>query len=1485
MLKRTIGILLILALAAGLVPGMGVTAKAEEYKLYVSGVQVTSDAPSGAGWAYEASTNTLTLNGYSYAGEGIAKDQYEVYAGILYRAKMNLTIVLEGSNTITMSEKPNDSSAGIYSTVGKITIKGSGSLTVTGGNAGSDSYGIYARQSLVEIQGGTVNATGGAAVLSQYGKSAGLAGAGITVSGGTVVALGGEAAEKGQSIGIDSDGELTIEGGSTVASGKTYGMTNVIYTGGSLVASGLKSAVNSKARNKEAGTGWTDAAGTQGAAEIPASNDWKDISSYLKVQFPAGAAPQPQPEPQPEPEPEPQPEPQPDAALEKIKAFVKRCYKLILNRDADEGGLNGWSSALKDKTAAAAQIIDGFVSSDEFKNRNLSAGESVDILYKTMLDRAADEGGKAGWVDALNQGYTLKHIINGFCTSSEFATICKGFDIEPGTVSVDPVNPQPGDDTPRGKIEAFVKRCYSLILGREADADGLKGWSDALEQRTAAAAQIIDGFVRSDEFVNRNLSSGEKVDILYNTMLGRAADEAGRAGWVDALGQGFTLQHIINGFCGSQEFTTICDNYGIVAGSVAVSGAVYNRVAIDPNASTDEMLQAEVEEKLDKPVVSATVTAAEDGTMQADGFGQLSGKIITIKVNMNKVPGANRYFVAPLRRVAPGNNLASFEKTGEGTMPTVVMEEGQKPMFETSEGLTEVGPNGETITQDQDKITIEKKVCVLPEEQWSTANKMTQMACYKENENIVIEAQAYSQKETNTGYDIKQSDYVYIEIPATESSKGKTYTETGEQGGSTECEHEYHWVKKDEKDHEYKCSKCNDVKETAPHVLYAKANADGNGTHAACIICDYDEAGDDTGLDVMSVPKVKRIKRKKLKMKMTVKVTAEKSSGKIHISKVKIYKQDETEAIGAAELTDAMAVSKTDNAVVYDIKDEAVTWSGGKPDSVDNLYGAVEYKIGDDERDFITEKVKVEDESADPKPAITEAKKDTQKEEAEYKLKVTQPEGVEEIVSAQAYKNEETASCGDVKLTDSMILSKDDASVLYGFKAGDVSWSGDKPASGDAVSFDVKYKLTDDADEYVTEKKKAEEESESPAPVDAMAKIRSFVSRCYRLILNREPDEEGLEAWSKFLKDKTATAAQIIDGFVRSPEYVLRNLSNGESVDILYRTMLDREADADGRAGWVTALSQGYSLQNIIDGFCGSAEFTGLCREYDIEAGRIGAPTPASPDTPRGKIEAFVRRCYNLILGRDADQAGLKAWSDALEQRTASAAEIIDGFVRSEEYVNRNLAAGDSVDILYKTMLDREADADGRAGWVTALSQGYTLQHIINGFCGSPEFTTICNGFGIVAGSVAVSGEVLKREAITPEGEEEAAPVVYINYTSEYTNEEKVRAFVERCYASVFGREGDAEGIGNYTRAILEGKKSPKRVAYEFIFSPEFRNNLPGNEEFIRILYRLYFDRDPGAEELSGWVQMLEDGTSLEDIVNGFAGSEEFKAIVNAMKK
>ena len=108
---------------------------------------------------------------------------------------------------------------------------------------------------------------------------------------------------------------------------------------------------------------------------------------------------------------------------------------------------------------------------------------------------------------------------------------------------------------------------------------------------------------------------------------------------------------------------------------------------------------------------------------------------------------------------------------------------------------------------------------------------------------------------------------------------------------------------------------------------------------------------------------------------------------------------------------------------------------------------------------------------------------------------------------------------------------------------------------------------------------------------------------------------------------------------------------------------------------------------------------------------------------------------------------------------------------------------------------------------------------------------------------------------------------------------------MQHCYESVLGREGDEEGIANYTALIMGGKKTPKRVAYELIFSPEFQGRQPGNEELIKVLYKVYLYRDADPEGLAAWVAQLDAGVSLEEIVKGFAESAEFKAMEREMKE
>ena len=154
------------------------------------------------------------------------------------------------------------------------------------------------------------------------------------------------------------------------------------------------------------------------------------------------------------------------------------------------------------------------------------------------------------------------------------------------------------------------------------------------------------------------------------------------------------------------------------------------------------------------------------------------------------------------------------------------------------------------------------------------------------------------------------------------------------------------------------------------------------------------------------------------------------------------------------------------------------------------------------------------------------------------------------------------------------------------------------------------------------------------------------------------------------------------------------------------------------------------------------------------------------------KIEAFVIRCYQLFLDRDADQDELRDWVEAMSNGTTAAADLIDSFIRNEAFENRGLSDEDKVEILYRTMLGREADAEGKAGWVNALGKGYTLQQIINGICGSPEFMAVCSDYGISAGTLKIAAKTVNRKGITPEGDEAEAPAINRENSSESINEE-----------------------------------------------------------------------------------------------------------------
>lgn len=123
-------------------------------------------------------------------------------------------------------------------------------------------------------------------------------------------------------------------------------------------------------------------------------------------------------------------------------------------------------------------------------------------------------------------------------------------------------------------VEQYVTRLYEKVLQRSPEADGLSYWCQKLENEGYSAAMCAQGFFESEEFTSRNLSDDEYVEVLYETLLDRSSDAQGKADWLERLNLGTTRRAILSQFTGSDEFTQLCESFGIVRGDIAMSSAV-----------------------------------------------------------------------------------------------------------------------------------------------------------------------------------------------------------------------------------------------------------------------------------------------------------------------------------------------------------------------------------------------------------------------------------------------------------------------------------------------------------------------------------------------------------------------------------------------------------------------------------------------------------------------------------------------------------------------------------------------------------------------------------------------------------------------------------------------------------------------------------------------------------------------------------------------
>lgn len=121
----------------------------------------------------------------------------------------------------------------------------------------------------------------------------------------------------------------------------------------------------------------------------------------------------------------------------RIVGFVDRLYNAIMDREAEEEGMDFWVNGLISGEYTAAEVLEYMLlHSPEFIDKDSSNEEFVEACYLTILGRPSDEPGRIYWVDRLEEGYSRRWVIANMlgAPTGEFDALCREMGIIAGLI-------------------------------------------------------------------------------------------------------------------------------------------------------------------------------------------------------------------------------------------------------------------------------------------------------------------------------------------------------------------------------------------------------------------------------------------------------------------------------------------------------------------------------------------------------------------------------------------------------------------------------------------------------------------------------------------------------------------------------------------------------------------------------------------------------------------------------------------------------------------------------------------------------------------------------------------------------------------------------------------------------------------------------------------------------------------------------------------
>lgn len=113
-------------------------------------------------------------------------------------------------------------------------------------------------------------------------------------------------------------------------------------------------------------------------------------------------------------------------------------------------------------------------------------------------------------------------------------------------------------------------------------------------------------------------------------------------------------------------------------------------------------------------------------------------------------------------------------------------------------------------------------------------------------------------------------------------------------------------------------------------------------------------------------------------------------------------------------------------------------------------------------------------------------------------------------------------------------------------------------------------------------------------------------------------------------------------------------------------------------------------------------------------------------------VENFVKEVYSTLLGRDATSSELKKYTQNLLNNTLSPTNFIINVVESSEFKVKKISNDDFITKIYKIILNREPDNDGKKYWSSEIDNSSRI-NVLKQMLKSEEYVRLMNEIGLKA--------------------------------------------------------------------------------------------------------------------------------------------------------